>query len=161
MSKISINIDYKTLMKLIGDNTEAHVEIQNSIVANFAKSKLKTLLNSESMQKRISDAEEIILTAIKIEAEKNMGRWSRDGWQKSFELNKDVKDYISAFMHRENEALISEFSTKTRDYIRKSISEWGEYYENKIDESLDEKINTEFEARVQEEVIKRINSLKS
>jgi molybdopterin converting factor small subunit len=168
---IKILIDLKGLERLIGNDTEAEIEIREGIIQTFAKKHLKSLAKSdtfepilEGIQKSIVAMfrEEMPIVRKKVDGWSNKYKWVlvRDGYFYE-ELRASIKKTATDLL---NEILNGELADAQQAFRLECKSRFDHHTNSirqRITEEVDKQFGQSFNAEVEAEINRRIHELAS
>lgn len=141
--KLTLNLTTNALERLIGGNTEVETNLRQSIVENFSKKYLKTIVNHELIKNQISKLEEDskkvrneIQSKFDNEIKKQIGNIRRKygGEISNIEFNNEFRKQIDKYM-------VSKFD----QFINNLISSTFDKHENEIKEYINRVIKEKLE----------------
>ena len=158
MNEITIKIDSKLLKEIIGG--EANIELRKGIVENFTNLHLKTLLNDEDLQERIDRVEKNIMKITNSVVKESYLKRYPHGHSPNLILADEFKKKISIAVRAEANTFVREEMRKVRKYMNEEIKYLKEHYDKEIPKTVHHILTKDFERRVQDEINRRIDSLK-
>jgi N12 class adenine-specific DNA methylase len=150
--KIQIN-SAEALERLIGGDTELEIEIRNSIVQNFTRKHLKSLVNHDIMlnvRKAVSEEiKEQFFDELKV------GNWGKTITTFKKEDFEDLKKFLRAEANRELRTLVKKVvqEHKSIDKINEKVEDSVNWIEKNLQEAiLSERINALVDKKIKEKL---------
>jgi len=158
-----LRLDSSAIEKILGENEEAKIEVKNYIIQQFTNKYLKGIVSEEPIRKAVSEITDFMNRKISEIIEKDVGKITIG---KGFEFSEPLKLKIENEIQKEVDCKINNIYENIKvkiddhvNHIYKNIEDNINYINKNIDSYLDNKLNIEFEKRVQEEINKRIIAL--
>jgi hypothetical protein len=157
MSKLVL--DHKVIREILDKNPEFEVEIRSKI--------LKTALSGRAMSIKDSKFDEFAKgaeAAIVGILEDSIGKWSSSHWNKSFELNKKVKNEIETEVGTQYRKMlrdmVGEVEKELKEYAKGRLSTMEKSVDEHIEKTVNQGVANLISEKVKEELEKIREGLK-
>jgi len=148
-TKIQIN-SLEALNRLIGGDTEAEIEIRNSVVQEFAKTKLKPLLNSPLITSTIKEIESAVIQEARKRFSEGVAIFKTSSYNYLYDaqLLPEIKTLIQDCIKNSLEKSVAE---KSEEILAKLLTDRSieERITKRVNYLTEEKINELVKAKIE------------
>lgn len=155
---VKIQLSLPALERLIGGNSELEVQLRHQVVANFAKHRLKELINDTTWRKIYTEWSTEIERLVMEKLNEYLDKTEQDGKSKAERATLDHCPPLRRLQELVARNVDGAVENATSQAIDRYITSRVEHYKEYIDRSVKMRLDQNIRVLVKEEVEKRIKA---